>query len=210
MLKYSMHKYTTEDLVSQKPTPKAFSMVKRNPIVFILHNIRSLQNVGLFFRLADALLVEKIYLTGYTGYPRLPDDNRAERIIQHAENEINKTAIKLVPFVPWSRNEDIFEVFSQLLAQNFEIVGVEQTDQSLDYAKASYRYPLALVFGHERTGVENDILEKCHFVVHIPMLGMGNSHNVAMSGAIIANYLLKKNVKSDNLPAEWPYQKMSS
>ena len=197
-----MHKYTTEDLVSQKPTPKAFSMVKRNPIVFILHNIRSLQNVGLFFRLADALLVEKIYLTGYTGYPRLPDDNRAERIIQHAENEINKTAIKLVPFVPWSRNEDIFEVFSQLLAQNFEIVGVEQTDQSLDYAKASYRYPLALVFGHERTGVENDILEKCHFVVHIPMLGMGNSHNVAMSGAIIANYLLKKNVKSDNLPAE--------
>ena len=88
------------------------------------------------------------------------------------------------------------------MAQNFEIVGVEQTDQSLDYAKASYRYPLALVFGHERTGVENDILEKCHFVVHIPMLGMGNSHNVAMSGAIIANYLLKKNVKSDNLPAE--------
>ena len=82
-----MHKYTTNELVSQKPDPKVFLKLKRNPIVFILHNIRSLENVGLFFRLADAIRAEKIYLTGYTGYPRLENDAREERIILHAEKE---------------------------------------------------------------------------------------------------------------------------
>ena len=67
--------------MAQKPNIDEFKYVRRNPLVFILHNIRSLENVGLFFRLADALLIEKIYLTGYTGYPRLENDNRLERII---------------------------------------------------------------------------------------------------------------------------------
>ncbi|OGG06785.1 hypothetical protein A2872_00955 [Candidatus Gottesmanbacteria bacterium RIFCSPHIGHO2_01_FULL_42_12] len=190
-----MRKYTTEDLVSQKPNIDEFKSIIRNPLVFILHNIRSLQNVGLFFRLADALLVEKIYLTGYTGYPRLEDDDRSERIITHAENEINKTAIKLVPYVPWERSETIPEL------PGYQMIGVEQTDKSLDYSlpTTDYRFPLALIFGHERTGVEEDILKKCDFVIHIPMLGMGNSHNVAMSGAIIANHILQKVTPSGKL-----------
>ncbi|MDO8515184.1 MAG: TrmH family RNA methyltransferase [bacterium] len=189
-----MRKYTTDELVAQKPTPKAFSMVKRNPIIFILHNIRSLQNVGLFFRLADALLIEKIYLTGYTGYPRLKDDDRPERVILHAENEINKTAIKLVPFVPWERSETIPNL------PGYELVGVEQTDESVDYRTPCLPAgrPTALIFGHERIGVEDDVLEKCDKIIHIPMLGMGNSHNVAMSAAIISYHLLSK-IKNGNL-----------
>ena len=85
-----MHKFTTDELVAQKPSAKVFAKKKRNPIVFILHNIRSLQNVGLFFRLADAILAEKIYITGYTGYPRKENDSREERVISHAEKEIEK------------------------------------------------------------------------------------------------------------------------
>jgi tRNA G18 (ribose-2'-O)-methylase SpoU len=189
-----MHKYTTDELVAQKPTPVEFVKIKRNPIVFILYNIRSLENVGLFFRLADALLIEKIYLTGYTGYPRLvgKQDDRPERIIEHAENEINKTAIKLVPFVPWTQNENIFSIFSELRTLNYKLVGIEQTDESVDYKlpTTDYRLPIALIFGHERTGIEEEILEKCDQIIHIPMLGMGNSHNVAMSGAIIASHIL--------------------
>lgn len=185
-----MHKYTTDELVAQKPLSEDFEKLKRNPVVFILHNIRSLENVGLFFRLADALLIEKIYLTGYTGYPRLEHDTREERIIAHAEKEIEKTAIKLVPFVPWAKAEDITKVLTDLKKSNYQLVGVEQTDASVDYKTALYKKPVALIFGHERTGVEDELLQACDLIVHIPMLGMGNSHNVAMSGAIIASHLV--------------------
>lgn len=179
-----MHKYTTEELVAQKPAPEDFAKLKKNPIVFVLHNIRSLQNVGLFFRLADAIRAEKIYLTGYTGCPRLENDDRRESSIIHAENQINKTAIHLVPFVPWEKCDKIPKL------PGYQIVSVEQTDQSIDYQKAEYKKPVALIFGHERTGVEDELLEQSDLVVHIPMLGMGNSHNVAMSAAIISYHIL--------------------
>lgn len=190
-----MHKYTTDELIAQKPSLEDFKKLNRIPISFILHNIRSLENVGLFFRLADALLIEKIYLTGYTGYPPIETscqpkpDNRLQRIIAHAEKEINKTAIKLVPFVPWERNEDVSALISRLKSESYQLISVEQTDQSVDYRDATYHYPTALIFGHEREGVEQELLEKCDFSIHIPMLGMGNSHNVAMSGAIVASHL---------------------
>ncbi len=185
-----MHKYSTDELVAQKLTEEEFKKLKRNPVVFILHNIRSLENVGLFFRLADALLIEKVYLTGYTGFPRLENDTREERIISHAEKEIQKTAIKLVPVVPWEQNKNIDDILSSLKENNYQIIGVEQTDESIDYRKADYKKPIALLFGHERTGVEDELLEKCDFIVHIPMLGIGNSHNVATSGAIIASHII--------------------
>ncbi len=185
-----MHKYTTEELVAQKTTEEEFRRKKRNPIIFILHNIRSLENVGLFFRLADAVLAEKVYLTGYTGYPREEEDGREERITRHAEAEIEKTAIKLVPEGPWEHREDSHGLITELQGSGVQIAGVEQTDESQDYRTTDYRLPVALLFGHERTGVEEELLEKCDMVIHIPMLGMGNSHNVAMAGAIIANHIL--------------------
>ncbi len=185
-----MHKYTTEELVAGKPSPEEFARLSRAPLVFILHNIRSLQNVGLFFRLADALRVKKIYLTGYTGYPRKEADSRDERIVRHAESEINKTAIKLVPFVPWEQEEKVSLVLSHLKKSGHQIISVEQTDESVDYRQVKYQFPVALIFGHERTGVEEDLLKESDLIVHIPMSGMGNSHNVAMTGAILANYIL--------------------
>ncbi len=187
-----MHKFTTQELVAEKPSIEEFKKLKRNPIIFILHNIRSLENVGLFFRLADAIRAEKIYLTGYTGYPRVENDPREECIVRHAENEINKTAIKLVPFVPWEYTSDIDRLLTDLSEKKYQIVAAEQTDKSVDYSLPStdYRFPLALLFGHEREGLEEELLKKCDLIVHIPMLGMGNSHNVAMSGTILAYHLL--------------------
>ncbi|MCL4390263.1 MAG: hypothetical protein M1484_02525 [Patescibacteria group bacterium] len=185
-----MHKFTTDELVAQKP--KDILTQPRNPIIFILHNLRSLENVGLFFRLADAIRAEKIYLTGYTGYPRLPNDSREERIIAHAEREINKTAIKLVPAVAWESREDISGLITDLRGLKTQVVAVEQTDSSVEFTKATYHFPVALIFGHERTGIEEDILEKSDLIVNIPMLGLGNSHNVAMSAAIISYHLLQK------------------
>lgn len=176
-----MHKYTTDELVSQKLSPEGFKKLKRNPIVFVLHNIRSLQNVGLFFRLADAVLAEKIYLTGFTGFPNSSI---------HAENEINKTAIKTVPFVPWEQSLDLSQIIERLKNLNYQIVGIEQTDVSIDYKNVDFKFPVALIFGHEREGLKEEFLEKCDLIVHIPMLGMGNSHNVAMAGAIVSYFIL--------------------
>jgi tRNA G18 (ribose-2'-O)-methylase SpoU len=187
-----IHKYSTDELVAQKPSEEEFKKLPRNPIVFVLHNIRSLQNVGLFFRLADAIRAEKVYLTGYTGYPKIENDTRREGSIIHAENEINKTAIKLVPFVSWEKSEDIVGVLNNLGSQGYQLVSVEQTDQSAAFDKAEYKKPVALIFGHEREGVDQEILERSDLVVHIPMLGMGNSHNVAVSAAIVSYHILSK------------------
>lgn len=191
-----MHLYTTAELVAQKPSANQLRKRRRNPIVIVLHNIRSLGNVGLFFRLADAILAEKIYLTGYTGYPRIESDTREERIIAHAEKEINKTAIKLVSFVPWERTEDTHGLLTDLHGSGYQNVAAEQTDASVEYTVAAYRLPLALLFGHEREGLEEKLLKKCDLVVHVPMLGMGNSHNVAMAGTIIAYHILTKVLNS--------------
>jgi tRNA G18 (ribose-2'-O)-methylase SpoU len=190
-----MHKYTTNELVAMRPTLEQTLAKKRNPIIFVLNNIRSLQNVGLFFRLADAILAEKIYLTGYTGFPRREDDSRDERIILHAEKEINKTAIKLVSHVPWEQKDDPLKLLNDLGNRGYQRVAVEQTDISLDFRKTKYQFPLALIFGHERTGVEDQLLTMADKIIHIPMIGTGNSHNVAMSAAIVSYHLL------DSLPA---------
>lgn len=190
-----MHKYTTDELVSQKPSPSEFKKLNRRPLVFILHNIRSLQNVGLFFRLADAFLIEKIYLTGYTGFPKKQMDSREQRVIDHAEREINKTAIKLVPFVPWEQTEEILPLLDKLRTNSYQLIAVEQTDSSVDYRKQKYHDRVALIFGHERTGIENDLLETCDSVIEIPMHGMGNSHNVATSAAIVTSFIQNQSLK---------------
>lgn len=201
-----MHKFTTTELVAQKPSEKDFKKLKRNPIVFILHNIRSLENVGLFFRLADAILAEKIYLTGYTGYPPSETsvnprpDLRVPRIRTHAESEIAKTAIKTVPFVPWEHCEDISTVNRELRTRGYQLIAAEQTDVSVNFTLPTYRFPLALLFGHERTGLEEDLLKKCDLVIHIPMLGMGNSHNVAIAGTIISYHILHSRVAASKFP----------
>lgn len=181
-----IHKLSTDDLTQSKPSPKGFPELPRNPISLILHNVRSLQNVGLIFRIADAFLVEKIYLTGFTGYPPLlQNDPRPTHIQAHALSEIQKTAINLLPFIPWEYQEDPIPLLKKLKNQNFQITSVEQAREAVDFTKADYRFPLILIFGHERLGVDELLLDLSDLVIQIPMLGMGNSHNVAMSAGIV-------------------------
>lgn len=186
-----IHKISTDELVKSKPDQSEFSKIKRNPIVLILHNVRSLQNVGLIFRLADAFLVEKVYLTGFTGYPPLSkDDPRPQNIQDHALREIQKTAINLLPFVPWEYQEDAVSLISELKKKKYQIVSVEQTKESVGFSKVSFKEPLALILGHERWGVDELLLDLSDLVVEIPMLGMGNSHNVAMTAAILLSRIV--------------------
>lgn len=188
-----MRKKTTEELVSEKPLLKDFAKEKRNPLIVILNNVRSLQNVGLCFRICDALKVEKLYLTGFTGYPPLSkNDPRAANIILHAKNQIEKTAIRTVEYVPWEYQEDASLLIKKLKREGRQVVAIEQTNDSVNYLNAHFKFPLALVFGHEREGVEESLISLCDFSTEIQMSGMGNSLNVAITLAVIGYELLRK------------------
>ncbi len=187
-----MKKLSSEELVNQKPNLKEFAKIPRHPLIVVLDNIRSLQNVGLFFRLSDALRVEKLYLGGFTGFPPLEDDPRFPGSIEHAEREIEKTAIKTIPYVPWGRAEDTSALVKQLKKDGVQVIGVEQTDSSKPYTEVEYHFPLALVFGHERDGISDEVLKECDLLVDIPMYGMGNSLNVATSFSVIGYELVKR------------------
>jgi len=187
-----LKKLSTRELVSQKPTLEDFKKQKRNPIYVILNNIRSLQNVGLIFRLSDALLVEKLYLCGTTGYPPIKNDTRRPGVIEHAQHKIEKTAIKTIDYLPWEFCENTVEVIKKLKKNGVQIIALEQTDKSKDYRKIDWKFPTALVLGHEREGIEDEVLKLADQVTEIPVFGMGNSLNVATSLAIVGYHILEK------------------
>lgn len=188
-----MRKKTTEELVAEKPTAEVFKKRPRNPISLVLVNVRSLQNVGLVFRVCDAVRAEKLYLSGFTGYPPLPaNDPRLPGVVIHAKNQIEKTAIQTVNFVPWEYWENPVALVKKLKAAGIQIVAVEQTWESKDYRLVNYKFPLALIFGHEREGVEDPVLSLCDFAVEIPMTGFGNSLNVAMAASVLGYHLITK------------------
>jgi tRNA G18 (ribose-2'-O)-methylase SpoU len=188
-----MRKKTTKELVSERPTLKELKKLPRFPIYVVLNNVRSLENVGLIFRLCDALRIEKLYLTGITGYPPMGEsDPRPSNIQEHAYNQIAKTGIKLVPNVAWEYRENILDVVRDLKAKGVQIIALEQTDASQDFRKVTYQFPVALVLGHEREGIEDKVLQLSDRVVEIPMYGAGNSLNVATALAVVGYHLVSR------------------
>src|SRR5437868_13462986 len=108
---------STSDLVARKPDPAAFGRLPRSPISVVLEDVRSLSNVGLIFRICDALRVERLYLCGITGHPPDPvakRDVRARHVQDRALREITKTAVMAVPFVPWEYQASALDVVRQL------------------------------------------------------------------------------------------------
>ena len=162
---------------------------KRTPIILIADNIRSLYNVGSLFRLADGLHLEAIYLCGMTGYPKINDDTRPDWVSTRADKEIRKTGlagVDAVPFRYFSKTED---ALTTARAAGNHIVSLELIDNSFDYRKAKYAFPLAVIVGHETEGVSPNVLEMVDTVVHLPMLGAGQSLNVATATAALLYYL---------------------
>ncbi|HUX88217.1 MAG TPA: TrmH family RNA methyltransferase [Chloroflexota bacterium] len=186
-----MHKLSTAELVGQKPEIEEFLQQPRHPISAVCDNVRSLMNVGLLFRLCDAALVERLYLCGITGYPPIANDSRPPWVSERAGRVIAKTAIHTVEYQPWEYRPSTIELIRELKARGQQIVVLEQTTESISYACAPYHFPLAVVVGHERAGVEDELLELADLVVEIPMYGMGNSLNVAMSFGICVNEMIR-------------------
>ena len=170
-------------------------MKNKFPIYVIANNIRSLANVGLFFRISEAANISKLFLCGIAGHPKIPKDNRFSHQIKKDEDKINKTAIKTVPLVNWEYRENTLDVIKKLKKRRVYIVSVEQTKESVSLWEVGIRFPVCIIFGHERRGIDSDILKQSDMIINIPMFGKGRNLNVTTAYAITVYELLKKRVK---------------
>jgi tRNA G18 (ribose-2'-O)-methylase SpoU len=146
--------------------------VSQFPFVAVLDNIRSLHNVGSIFRTADAAGVGKLYLCGMTGAP--------------PRQEIRKAALGAEETVPWEYFKQTGDALAQLKQEGYFLLALENTSTSIDYRRAAYRFPLALVIGHEYNGIAPEILSHCDGVIALPMRGVKASLNVAVAFGVAA------------------------
>jgi len=154
-----------------------YGMRNNNESVVILHNIRSVYNVGAIFRTADASGVLKIYLSGYTPTPI----DRFGR----ARKDIAKAALGAQKSVEWEYFKNISTVIKKLKKEGFEIAAVEQSENSVDYKKFKPKQKIAFLFGNEVLGVSKQLLEKCDKIIEIPMRGKKESLNISVSAGVV-------------------------
>ena len=148
-----------------------YSVAPKHPLYLMLHNIRSMWNVGAMFRTADAAGIEKMILSGYTATP--------------PRKEIDKTALGAQETVIWEYHSDPLEALAQLKQKGVRICGLEIASGSRSYTTVNPDdFPLCLVVGNEVDGLENDVLNLCDDVLEIPQYGTKHSLNVAVATGI--------------------------
>jgi tRNA G18 (ribose-2'-O)-methylase SpoU len=143
----------------------------RHPLCLMLHNIRSMWNVGSMFRTADAAGIEKMFITGYTATP--------------PRKEIEKTALGAQDCVRWEYRADPLEAIAIMRASGIRICGLEITDKSRPYTEVRKDdFPICLVVGNEVEGIGDEVLMHCDEVLEIPQYGTKHSLNVAVAAGI--------------------------
>ena len=153
------------------------------PVVVVLDNVRSLYNTGAFFRTADACGVERLMLCGVT--PR-PDQGGRQR------RAIAKTALGAELLVPWQYEPDTASALRLAQDNGYHIVAVETMPDAVDLYEWTPRWPLCLVFGHEKDGVTDSLGDQIDTYVRIPMLGEKRSLNVATAAGVVLYELLRR------------------
>ena len=152
-------------------TNEEFHDSTKNEIVVVLDNIRSLNNVGTFFRTGDAFRIEELILTGITAQP--------------PHREIRKTAIGATKSVQWSYFENTLDAVNQLKERGFKIYSVEQTENSISLEKFNENGKIALIFGNEVDGVQQAVINASYGTIEIPQFGTKHSLNVSVSAGIV-------------------------
>ena len=147
------------------------------PVSVLLYNVRSLYNVGAFFRTADAVGLSRLYLSGFTGSP--------------PSKQIAKTALGAEENVPWSRVDPI-ELIRERRQAGWETAAIETVEGALDVFDWQPRFPVLVVFGHEVDGLPADLVGACDTRVRIPMVGNKRSLNVATAGGVVMYELFRK------------------
>lgn len=162
-----------------------FKEAKKTPIIVVLDNIRSLNNIGSVFRSADAFLIEKIYLCGITAKP--------------PHKDIQKTALGATDTVAWEYIEDTLEVVEKLQKEQTKVFAIEQAEGSvmLNNFKAQAGEKLAVIFGNEVKGVQQKVVSASDGIIEIPQLGTKHSLNISVSVGVVLWDLFSK-ISQDN------------
>lgn len=155
---------------------------KKDTSFLILHNIRSVHNVGSIFRTAEAAGVSKIYLTGYTPSPV---DRFGRR-----RKDIAKVALGAEEIVLYEQTASPSKLIKRLKEEKVSVICVEQTKEAVDYKKLSFKYPVAFLFGNEVSGVSKKLMSHCDSVSHIPMHGTKESLNVSVAVGVFLFHVL--------------------
>jgi len=156
----------------------AYAHVARLPVTVLLDNVRSLYNVGAFFRTADAVRATQILLAGFTP---TPDDSR-----------IAKTALGAERTVAWRKVGQSAGAIDDLRAGGHEIAAIETSLRAVDLFDWQPSFPVCIVFGHEVDGLAEGLLDRADVHVRIPTLGAKRSINVATAGGVVLYELLRK------------------
>jgi 23S rRNA (guanosine2251-2'-O)-methyltransferase len=161
-------------------TVDAFKTLKKTPIIVVLDNIRSLNNIGSVFRTSDAFLIEKIYLCGICATP--------------PNKEIHKTALGATESVAWEYAKDTLALVEKLKAEDIEVLAVEQAENStklnMFYPKKNQKY--AIVMGNEVKGVQQEVVNAADSCLEIPQLGTKHSLNISVTTGIVLWDLFQK------------------
>jgi tRNA G18 (ribose-2'-O)-methylase SpoU len=163
-----------------RPSAEEFKNISKLPLTVVLDNIRSCHNIGSVFRTSDALLIEKIYLCGISSTP--PD------------KEIRKTALGAENTVPWKYHASTLEVVTGLKEKGYTVIAIEQVEKSIslsDYLPVE-NSKLALVFGNEVKGVQQEVIDRCDLAIEIPQYGTKHSFNISVSVGIVLWDLFNK------------------
>jgi tRNA G18 (ribose-2'-O)-methylase SpoU len=154
-------------------SPEEFKKEEKTPIIVVLDNIRSLNNIGSVFRTSDAFLIEKIYLCGITAKP--------------PHRDINKTALGATETVAWEHRENTLSLVKQLQEDDYKVYAIEQVEGSImlnDFkVKSTEKY--AFIFGNEVDGVQQEVVNQCDGSIEIPQLGTKHSLNISVSAGIV-------------------------
>jgi len=159
---------------------EGFKAAKKSPLIVILDNVRSLNNVGSIFRSADAFRIQHIYLCGITATP--------------PNKDIQKTALGSTEAVDWSYAKDTLAVVEKLQSVNVKVMAIEQAKNAtvLQDFYPNNQSIYALVFGHEVKGVNQAVVNQCDGVIEIPQFGTKHSLNIAVSGGVVMWDLFSK------------------
>jgi len=162
-----------------------FKRSEKTPVIAVLENVRSAYNVGSVFRTADAFLLEAIYLTGYTPVP--------------PHKEIKKTALGAEDSVSFRHYRTAKEAVQELKENGYAVYAVEQVVDSLSLEKASFgsRDKIAVIFGNEVTGVEQDTISLCDACIEIPQLGMKHSLNIATAAGVVLWEIIRTRMQTE-------------
>ena len=161
-------------------TIDAFKVVEKTPIIVVLDNIRSLNNIGSVFRTSDAFLIEKIYLCGICATP--------------PNKEIHKTALGATDSVAWEHVEDTLSLIEKLKRENITVLAIEQAENSTKlntfFPQKGNKY--AIVMGNEVKGVQQEVVNASDLCIEIPQLGTKHSLYISVTTGIVLWDLFQK------------------